>query len=197
MDFDRIDINQCPKGEGNIGPNRFAGTARCKKESTECEPIHGWGYRRGGYQCRCRPQYRLPSIVRRPYLGEIIERASDEQYRDGFDCERVGWVQKVPILWERVPDYIRRKYVNRYYEYKNYSTAAHSLHTGKINIDQAIKFILGVNPKSCKNYHPQDLILNGDISFGAKEFFENEAKMATRKYIGSILSEHLQALIPF
>lgn len=35
MDFDRIDINQCPKGKGNIGPNRFADTARCKKDTTE------------------------------------------------------------------------------------------------------------------------------------------------------------------
>ena len=35
MDFDRIDINQCPKGLGNSGPNRFADTARCKKDTTE------------------------------------------------------------------------------------------------------------------------------------------------------------------
>lgn len=35
MDFDRIDINQCPPGEGNSGPNRFADTARCKKDTTE------------------------------------------------------------------------------------------------------------------------------------------------------------------
>lgn len=35
MDFDRIDINQCPKGQGNSGPNHFADTARCKKETTE------------------------------------------------------------------------------------------------------------------------------------------------------------------
>ena len=35
MDFERIDINQCPKGEGNKGPNRFANTARCKTETTE------------------------------------------------------------------------------------------------------------------------------------------------------------------
>ena len=35
MDFDRVDINQCPKGEGNKGPNKFAGTARCKEETTE------------------------------------------------------------------------------------------------------------------------------------------------------------------
>lgn len=35
MDFDRIDINQCPKGKGNNGPNRFMNTARCKTETTE------------------------------------------------------------------------------------------------------------------------------------------------------------------
>ena len=34
MDFERIDVNQCPKGQGNDGPNRFANTARCK-ETTE------------------------------------------------------------------------------------------------------------------------------------------------------------------
>jgi len=115
LDFDRIDINQCPPGEGNSGPNRFADTARCKKETTEvssattkylfrkywfnsksglfyvqCEPIHGWGFRRGGYQCRCRPGYRLPSVVRRPYLGEIVERATSEQYYNNFECSKIG-----------------------------------------------------------------------------------------------------------
>jgi hypothetical protein len=39
MDFDRIDINQCPKGQGNSGPNRFADTARCKKETSEVSII--------------------------------------------------------------------------------------------------------------------------------------------------------------
>lgn len=35
MDFDRIDINQCPWGEGNKAPNKFRNTARCKPETTE------------------------------------------------------------------------------------------------------------------------------------------------------------------
>lgn len=34
MDFERIDINQCPLGKGNPGPNRFANTARCKYDTT-------------------------------------------------------------------------------------------------------------------------------------------------------------------
>lgn len=41
MDFERIDINQCPKGEGNKGPNRFVNTARCKTDSTEVETVVG------------------------------------------------------------------------------------------------------------------------------------------------------------
>ena len=72
MNFERIDINQvrniftypsflpssvdsalliqCPRGRGNDGPNRFAGTDKCKDDTTECEPLHGYGFRRGGYQ---------------------------------------------------------------------------------------------------------------------------------------------------
>lgn len=34
MDFERIDINQCPTGPGNSGPNRFAYTSKCKEETT-------------------------------------------------------------------------------------------------------------------------------------------------------------------
>jgi len=35
MDLERIDINQCPTGEGNPPPNKYAGTARCQEETTE------------------------------------------------------------------------------------------------------------------------------------------------------------------
>lgn len=35
MDFERIDINQCPPGKGNSGPNHFSDTSHCKKETTE------------------------------------------------------------------------------------------------------------------------------------------------------------------
>jgi hypothetical protein len=39
MDFERIDVNQCPKGQGNDGPNRFSNTARCK-ETTEVKEVN-------------------------------------------------------------------------------------------------------------------------------------------------------------
>lgn len=194
MDFDRIDINQCPKSLGNNGPNHFADTARCKKETTECEPIHGWGFRRGGYQCRCRPGFRLPTVVRRPYLGEIMERATSEQYYNGFDCSKIGWVHKMPIKWNPAPDYIRDKYMDRYYEYQNFSVGPDSLHSRRMNIDEALKFIHGVNHKTCGRYKPDDLILHGDVAFGAEEYFANEARMAVR--LANFISAFLQVLDP-
>lgn len=196
MDFDRIDINQCPKGEGNMGPNHFADTARCKKETTECEPLHGWGFRRGGYQCRCKPGWRLPTTVRRPFLGEMVERATAEQYYNGFDCLKIGWVQKMPIKWEKAPAYIREKYLDLFYSYRNESQDPYNnpVRQKLLNIHKGINFILDVKPKNCHTYKPEDLILNGDVSFGAEEFFENEAKMAVR--LANFISAFLQISDP-
>ncbi|KAF3427527.1 hypothetical protein E2986_00525 [Frieseomelitta varia] len=168
MDFERIDINQCPKGKGNSGPNKFANTARCKTETTECEPLHGWGFRRGGYQCRCRPGFRLPNVVRRPYLG----------------------IHKMPVQWEKAKPELREKYLEQYYYYRNYSIGPETLRSEQINIDQTLKFILSINSKNCKSYTEEDLTLLGDVAFGAKEFFENEAKMATR--LSNFISAFLQ-----
>ncbi|XP_059475327.1 uncharacterized protein LOC132196585 [Neocloeon triangulifer] len=199
MDFDRIDINQCPLGEGNKGPNRFADTARCKKDTTECEPIHGWGYRRGGYQCRCLPGYRLPPNVRRPYLGEIVERSTTEQYyHGGFNCERISWIHRLPQHWERVPLWMKEKYLDKFYEYRNSSngtTSRQSLDHDKMNIDEVLRFIFAVTPKSCKSYTNQELTLNGDISFGVEEQFGNEAKMAVR--LANFISGFLQIVDPY
>ena len=123
MDFERIDINQCPLTEGNKGPNRFADTSKCKKDSTFCEPLYGYGFRRGGYQCRCAPNFRLPNVVRRPYLGEIIERASRQQYMDPkqFYCDKVGFIQKLPVVKEKSPLWMQELYTEKYYEYRNWT----------------------------------------------------------------------------
>lgn len=47
---------------------------------------------------------------------------------------------------------MRERYLDRHYEYRNYSTGPSALHTKKMNIDQALKFIISVNPKSCKKF---------------------------------------------
>nr|XP_018903334.1 PREDICTED: uncharacterized protein LOC109034569 [Bemisia tabaci] len=194
MDFDRIDINQCPKGPGNSGPNHFADTARCKKATTECEPFHGYGFRRGGYQCRCLPSFRLPNVVRRPYLGEIIERATSEQFENSFDCLKIGWLHKLPVQWNKLDPYFREMYLEQYHEYLNYSAGAEALHDKKLNIDQVLSFIHEVRPDNCSLYSTEQLELTGDYGFGAEEQFENEAKMAVR--LSNFISAFLQVSDP-
>eukprot|EP00108_Taenia_solium_P005168 TsM_000329100 transcript=TsM_000329100 gene=TsM_000329100 len=94
MDFLRIDFNPCPPSMGN--PDYFlAGTARCKP-TTMCVPLSGYGFARGGYECVCQPGYRLPMQQNGPFRGIDIEQATEEEYKNGFDCLPVGWRQVVP-----------------------------------------------------------------------------------------------------
>lgn len=194
MDYERIDINQCPPGLGNSGPNRFADTARCKKDTTECEPLHGWGFRRGAYQCRCRPGYRLPLQTRRPFLGEIVERSTAEQYYNNFDCLKIGWVQKLPVQWEKSDPYLRDMVLDRYYEYKNQTYGPRNFNLPRINIHRSLDFILGMDKEKCRRYKPEDLKLHGGVMYGAEEFFQNEAKMALR--LANFISAFLQVSDP-
>lgn len=187
MDFDRIDINQCPKGEGNVGPNKFADSAKCKKDTTECEPLDGYGFRRGGYQCRCKPGFRLPNVVRRPYLGELIERATLFQYRNSFKCTPIGWIQKLPFDYNKMDEYERQLYLAR--DYYNVTGPA-AARTSNINVEEVIEFLKSVTPENCQMFPPDDLVLQGDIGFGMEKQFENEARMALR--LANFLSAFLQ-----
>lgn len=195
MDFERIDINQCPISAGNSGPNRFADTAKCKEETTLCEPLDGWGFRRGGYQCRCLPGYRLGNTVRRPFLGEIIERATLEQYYSGvFDCKRIGWLQSKIVFPSQMDPYLREQYLEKNSEYKNFTPGLGSVKDSHINIHEVINSIRGINQNNCHNYRKEDLQLLGDYGFGAHQQFANEAKMAVR--LANFISAFLQISDP-
>ncbi|GAB1603596.1 uncharacterized protein LOC115222177 [Argonauta hians] len=95
LEFERVDFNPCPISEGNPSPNFFAGTARCKP-STLCEPLSGFGFRRGGYMCACLPGYKYPWWHDGPFLGVEIESATKEEYDNGFDCIKVEFGQVIP-----------------------------------------------------------------------------------------------------
>jgi len=200
MDFERVDINQCPKGKGNDGPNKFANTDKCKKETTECEPLHGYGFRRGGYQCRCRPSHRRPNNVRRPYLGEIVERATPKQYYNDFSCKKVGFIQRLPQQWERAPRWLRNQYLEKYPNYHNYSEEESpsiekaQRRGNRRNPDEMLKFLWSVNEDNCKSRTHEELNLKGDISWGAEVQFENEALMAVRT--ANFISAFLQVVDP-
>jgi len=97
VDFVMMDINQCAEtGQTNTQsndpqskqPNLFAGTDKCKP-TTRCEPLFGFGFRRGGYQCMCQPGFRYPPYQDGPFKGYYIEKATREEYANNFDCLKV------------------------------------------------------------------------------------------------------------
>ncbi|CAG0879672.1 unnamed protein product [Cyprideis torosa] len=219
MDYERIDINQCPLGEGNQGPNFVAGTAKCEETTTECEPIHGYGFRRGGYQCRCKPGFRLPNVVHRPFLGDIVERATEQEFRDQFKCLPIGFKAQVPTDWTYMEPWLRLKYMSqhevdpRHYPISNSTEnispyakdveaqersfrPPHALRNESLStfdyVARLIEFYAKVNPENCKSslFREEDLIMRGDARFGAEEQFENEAKQALR--LAHFLSSFLQ-----
>lgn len=104
-EFERIDINQCAISEGNPEPNMFAGTHRCRS-TTMCEPINGYGFRRGGYQCVCLPGYYYPWWHDGPFQGWEIEQATEAEYEYGFDCIRAEEMQVIPI---QPPQFVERR----------------------------------------------------------------------------------------
>ncbi|KAB7494640.1 putative G-protein coupled receptor [Armadillidium nasatum] len=191
MDFERIDINQCPDGPGNKGPNWFKDTARCKKDTTECEPLDGFGFRRGGYQCRCKLQHRLPNMVRRPYLGEIIERATSYQYQNAFNCLPIQLIHKYPLNYGRMDEYYRRQYLAQSYFNISGPEAADS---PSLNPDAVLDFIKLVTPQNCHSFLAEDLILRGDIAYGKEKQYENEARMALR--LANFVSSFSQIVLP-
>ena len=97
VDFIMMDINQCAEtGQFNAQsndaqskqPNLFGGTDKCKP-TTRCEPLFGFGFRRGGYQCLCQPGFRYPPYQDGPFKGFVIEKATQEEYANNFDCLKV------------------------------------------------------------------------------------------------------------
>ncbi|KAK7107826.1 uncharacterized protein [Littorina saxatilis] len=105
VEFERLDMNQCPLAEGNPAPNFFAGTARCRP-TTMCDPLMGFGFRRGGYQCVCQPGYYYPWWHDGPFQGLEVEQATWEEYQYGFDCLSVGERMLTPDI---APEFVTRK----------------------------------------------------------------------------------------
>ncbi|RWS10366.1 uncharacterized protein B4U79_07551 [Dinothrombium tinctorium] len=196
LDFERLDINQCPISKGNPGPNYFAGTARCKNQTTECEPVHGYGFRRGGYQCRCQPGYRLPKTVRSPYLGELIERATQAEYKKGFGCEKIGYMAVRTQVTGRLSDYDRMRFVGRI---KTLTGLTGNMSTSpRMDPTWVMKYTkYEVTKANCHEFlktTPEKLTLRGDIAFGKEHRFENEARMALR--LANFISAFLQVVNP-
>lgn len=192
IDYERLDINQCPIGDGNPPPNFFANTARCHNDTTDCEPIHGYGFRRGGYQCLCKPGFRLPKVQRTAFKGEQIERATRSKYKGGFSCERIGYVavrtQNILPIDLDEKDKLVKKIQTLTGIRSNSST------TPRIDPNMLIEFMRKINPNNCGMYRKEDLVLRGDVAYGKEFQLENQARMALR--LANFLSSFLQVVDP-
>ncbi|ESO87904.1 hypothetical protein LOTGIDRAFT_127179, partial [Lottia gigantea] len=95
IDLEKVDINQCPVPYGSNEDNVFAGSARCKEETTKCIVISGLGFRRGSYKCVCKPGYYFPdsSSSQKFFKGTEIEaqyalkrKGLPNKYDISFNC---------------------------------------------------------------------------------------------------------------
>ncbi|KAK6630548.1 hypothetical protein RUM43_014533 [Polyplax serrata] len=97
IDLRRVDIDQCPSPPGNAALNIFAGSHKCKKRTTRCEPISGLGFRRGSYKCLCKKGFYHPDTKseQRYYNGTIVEDEYEKlvmgeenlyENKDSFEC---------------------------------------------------------------------------------------------------------------
>lgn len=188
LDFERIDINQCPISEGNPAPNYFAGTARCKNATTECEPIHGFGFRRGGYQCRCRPGFRLPRVAKTPYLGETVERATSSQYNREFECQRIGYIGVRTQNVQKLSEFDRNMLISRI----ETLTGIGGNTSRRLDPVSVIEQIRNgrINKDTCHRHSRSSLYLSGDVAYGKETQLENEARMALR--LANFISSFLQ-----
>lgn len=197
MDFRRLDINQCPMGDGNSESNYFSDTAKCKKDTTTCEPIHGYAFRRGGYQCRCRPGYRLPKHIRGPYLGELIERATDFEYKRGFGCEKIDNLAVRTQNVQPLPEPERNEILSRMETATGLSRNS-SVTYSRYDINQVSEKVRRpLTREECQVYStndPSKLRLPGNIAFGKEEQFENQARAALR--LSHFISSFLQVVEP-
>lgn len=194
LDFERLDINQCPIGSGNPRPNYFAGTSRCKNDTTECEPVHGYGFRRGGYQCRCRPGYRRPRIVRNPYHGELIERATEHDYRTGFNCEKIGYLMVQTQNLLRIAEEDRLRFIGMQANHMAILNISSGGNKDPHLIFTLMKAVTASNCAEIGRQRPELLRLPGDVAHGREWHLENEARSAVR--LANFLSGFLQTVDP-
>lgn len=192
IDYERLDINQCPSGEGNPPPNIFANTARCHNTSTECETLHGFGFRRGGYQCRCKPGYRLPQMVQFPFRGENIERATKSEYNNGYSCEKIGYVAVRTQNVLPIEPTERRKLIQKIETLTG--VRGNSSASARIDPMTLASFLKTVTPFNCFKLRQDELTIRGDVAYGKEIQFENQARVALR--LANFLSAFLQVVDP-
>ncbi|KAK3086522.1 hypothetical protein FSP39_019568 [Pinctada imbricata] len=98
IDFLEIDFNACPVSIGNPGPSYLSGVSKCKTATTQCKHKMGYGFSRGGYVCICNSGFSYPTFTSPPFQGGDLEKATEREFDDGFQCSRTDFLRVLPIV---------------------------------------------------------------------------------------------------
>lgn len=137
--------------------------------------------------------YRLPKVVRTSFLGELIEKANNVQYKKGFNCLKNGYLAVKTQNIERLSELDRQRLIG---EIKT-ATGLYTNYTHNKEIDPAwvVDRVLSMNHRNCHQfirYQKENLFLRDDLAFGKEEQFENQARMALR--LANFISAFLQSV---
>ena len=85
-----------------------------------------------------------------------VERATPKQYHTDFDCDKVGFIQRLPQQWEKAPRWLRDQYLEKFSNYKDYkedeipSIEAAQRRDSLKNADQMLKVDYSLFPDHVK-----------------------------------------------
>ncbi|OAF69898.1 hypothetical protein A3Q56_02353 [Intoshia linei] len=84
IDLYKMDINQCPNQSNSSNYNIFANTAKCKYETTYCENLLGFKFKRGSYRCVCKKGYYVQHVK-----DDVENEKINKNYFDGKQMEEL------------------------------------------------------------------------------------------------------------
>lgn len=100
----------------------------------------------------------------------------------------------MPVNFDEATTKQQEEYLNEYSEYRNPKTDVASLREEKLNVAAVMNFIYSVRPSNCHIHNALDLHLPIGYTYGATEFFENEARTGLR--LANFISAFLQISDP-
>jgi len=180
IDFIMLDINQCSQADFQLNSlNLFAGTHKCKP-TTRCEPLFGFGFRRGGYQCLCQPGYRYPIYQDGPFKGYIIEQATQEEYENNFDCLKIELHQQMPehILLSKIELLMSRSWISVLQIPILKRSSIEQTRWTRVESIMNMYDRLNFEPDLCEYMTENELTLPGDVLFDVNIQFESQARLA-------------------
>lgn len=107
---------------------------------------------------RCKPGYRRPRIVRNPYHGELIEKASKNEYEKGYNCEKIGYIGVLTQNLNRVSEDKRWELIGRFANIMAIDGISNGTRTDPLNILKRMRQVFFLQWISHQFHYPSYVI---------------------------------------